>query len=85
MKHFQDGQRIVVTSHSPDEPEFAPLIGKQGTVVRLRFKDISAWVEMDEDLPEVTASFPINDHRRHWIILYPDMCELVPVTAETKA
>jgi hypothetical protein len=65
------GQRVRITSESKDE-----MVGKLGTVVRLRRTDNGAWVNMDRDLPIALRSFPEHDPRRRHMLVYPDECEI---------
>ena len=71
MKYFHNKDRVVVTD------EGHPLQSKSGTVVRLLMRDHSAWVRMDEDLPDALGcSFPDpTDDRHRDILLWPDQCE----------
>jgi hypothetical protein len=68
MKRFQRAQRIRVVNREP-------LNGKTGVVCRLLMRDDSAWVNMDEAIPEDVASFPEDDQRRNHVLLYPEDCE----------
>lgn len=77
MKRFQNGQRVQVNRTRPD------LTGKFGTVVWLLHHDDSAWVAMDEDIPEELARFPIGDARRNHVNLWPDECDLMSEPVRT--
>lgn len=72
MKTFNSISKVRVTN--PDE-ERAALRGKTGTVVRLLIRDQSAWVIMDEPIPETLARFPKGDERHTHVNLWPDECE----------
>jgi len=71
MKYFHNKDRVRVAEIGNH------LYGKFGTVVRLLMRDHSAWVRMDEDLPDsLVCSFPDpTDHRHRDILLWPDQCE----------
>lgn len=69
MDKFRDGQRVTVTSKEHK------LVGRSGTVSRLRRGDDGAWVNMDDDLPADVKSFPSADPRARNVVLYPDECE----------
>lgn len=68
LKRFRLGQRIVVADRA------APIVGRSGTVVRLLRRDESAWVNMDEDLPDNLRRFGLSDDRANHINLWPDQC-----------
>lgn len=74
IERFRDGMRIRVVNPDDDHVE---LKGKTGTVVRLLMRDISAWVTMDEDLPENLRKFGSNDPRSRNVNIWPDECEQV--------
>ena len=73
MDRFTNGQRVKVVTE--DLTEGISMLGKVGTVVRIRMQDSGAWIEMDDPLPEKLASFEVGDSRRNHIIFYPDECE----------
>lgn len=68
MKRFKTGQRVTIIDGYPE------LIGKLGTVQRLRMGDDGAWIKMDDELPKCYRSFPTTDERSRNIMLYPDDC-----------
>lgn len=70
MERFKNGDRVVVTF----EEEDAGLFGMKGTVHRTLTRDRSAWVRMDDPLPDGLARFPADDERARDIILWPDEC-----------
>lgn len=79
MESFRNHQRVRVVQVSPgasdyDKGKVSQLIGKVGSVVRLRRADTGAWVRMDEPLPVAIRNFPEGDERAHDFILYPDEC-----------
>ena len=71
LTKFNLGQRIAVNSTC----DYREIVGKTGTVVRCLMRCDSAWIKMDEDIPESLASFPVGDDRRNHINLWPDDCE----------
>lgn len=71
MKRFKNGMKIRVSENGH------PLQDKTGKVVRLLFRDDSAWVAMDEAIPQELASFPLGDSRRDHINLFPYQCSEV--------
>jgi hypothetical protein len=75
MQQFSNHQRITVVSRDGMQPESQELVGKTGTVVRLRLGDNGAWVKMDEPFNEKLTSFPAGDERRNYILMYPEECE----------
>ena len=76
VRTFRFNQRVrVVSQDGLDERQ--ELIGQLGTVVRCRYGDNGAWVKMDNALDEQLTSFPVGDHRRNHILMYPEECELV--------
>src|SRR5258708_2404795 len=75
---FKNGQTVTIRNHDH------PLIRKTGVVVRLLWRDDSAWVRMNEPLPDNLARFPKGDSRRDHILLFPEDCEQTHGTAEDK-
>lgn len=71
LSRFTNGQRVSVVN--PDD-EHEALRGKAGKVVRLLMRDNSAWVQMDESLPESLGRFPVDDSRANHVNLWPDEC-----------
>lgn len=71
MDRFKDNQRVRVS-----DPE-SPLLGKAGTVVRLRRADDRAWVRMDDTLPMDLRVFPEGDDRANHAMLWPEECDAV--------
>lgn len=71
LERFANNQRVRVIA--PDDNN-APLKGKTGTVARIKISGMSAWVGMDEPIPEDLASFGIGDRRRNHVCLFPDEC-----------
>lgn len=71
MMHFRLHQRVRIW-----RGDHADLIGRAGTVVRLRRGDDGAWVRLDEHL-DAPKPFPDDDPdgRGNDLILYPDECE----------
>ena len=71
MERFANGQKIVIKKGADE------LIGKTGTVARLRFADEFAWVKLDERPPEMFCAFPADDEsgRGAHILLNPADCE----------
>jgi hypothetical protein len=77
MNSFRNSQRVrIVAQDGLDERTF--LIGKVGTVVRCRYGDNGAWIDMDEPLDENLTIFPAGDRRRNHILMYPEECEPIP-------
>jgi len=74
-KHWKVGQKIRVVN--PELEQHQVLRGETGTITRRCISDISAWVEMDKELPEELRVFPKEDSRGKHINLYPDECEHV--------
>ena len=68
MRNFTLHQRVRIIEG--DER----LLGKTGTVFRLRHADDMAFVDMDAPLPDDIARFPVGDDRRDHIKLWPDEC-----------
>lgn len=70
MKRFKNHMRIKITNTDH------PLHGKFGTVVRLRFSDNMAWVEMDhrEHNNLELFPFPVDDPRTNLTLLAPEEC-----------
>ena len=93
MKRFQLAQKVRVLAEvdclapPPASDAQRLLIGKTGTVVRLRRADEAAWVKMDCDLPAELRSFPADDEhgRANHIILWPSECAAVRVTHNDQA
>lgn len=69
MKSFHGVSRVQVIDAE------SPLFGKTGTVHRRLIRDDSAWINMDECIPDELASFPDGDPRRNHIQFYPEQCE----------
>lgn len=70
MLAFRLGQRVRITR------ELSSLTGKTGKVVCLNHSDNSAYVDMDEPLPDKHRKFTAQwDSRREWLKLYPEDCE----------
>jgi hypothetical protein len=67
--HYRHGHPVIVTNPSN------PLHGRTGKIHRPLMRDDSAWIRMDEPLPEGMESFPAGDKRHHDIVLWPDDCE----------
>lgn len=72
IRKFNNNQRVRVS-----EPK-NQLLGKAGTVVRLRRADDGAWVNMDDALPDNLRSFPAGDKagRENHTILFPEECDV---------
>jgi hypothetical protein len=73
VERFSNGQRVKITTDALTKG--ISMLGKVGTVVRIRMQDNGAWIEMDDPLPEELASFELGDNRRNHIIFYPEECE----------
>lgn len=73
MERLEKGDRVRIV-----HTEFidAELQGRTGTVVGLE-GEVSAWVDMDADLPPGVRLFQREDLRANHIILWPDECELL--------
>jgi hypothetical protein len=76
MERFKFNQRVRIVSQD-GLSEREQLIGKLGTVVRCRYGDNGAWINMDDPLDEKLTSFPARDPRRNHILMYPEECEPV--------
>jgi hypothetical protein len=70
MKKFSNNQSVTVSN--PDHP----LVGKSGIVVRLLIRDNSAWIAMNDPLPDDLRSFPLDDAygRGNHIVIFPEDC-----------
>lgn len=70
MKSFTVGAKVKVTASDH------PLAEKTGTVRRLRYGDNAAWVNMDDEIPEVIRMFPRNApfNLGNLALLYPGDC-----------
>jgi uncharacterized Zn finger protein (UPF0148 family) len=74
MLAFRLGQRVRVTRVV--STKLLPLVGKTGKVVCLSHKTNTAYVDMDEPLPDDKRAFTAkHDSRRNWLSLYPEECE----------
>lgn len=67
MKSFKNVVRVRVIAGA--------LASKTGSVCCRCIADNSAWIEMDEDLPDGFRSFPPDDQRARHVRLYPEACE----------
>ena len=68
MNAFSPVERIIVTA------EGHALHGKRGKVIWRLYRDGSAWVQMDELLPNNLRSFTSGDSREKWVKLFPQDC-----------
>lgn len=69
LRVFSSGQRVRVA--------VGPLIGRIGTVARLRRADQAAWVDF-EDLPSEHISFADDPNRRGHALVWPEDCTAFP-------
>ena len=83
MKKFRTNDRVrIISMDAMDRSSDIAVIeaqalmaGRTGTVRRLLMRDISAWVQMDDELPPALASFPADDPRGRNLILWPSECD----------
>lgn len=71
LTRFRHGQRVRLI-HTVSMP--AVLVGRTGTVHRVRHADARAWVRMDTPLPSRLQSFPNGDDRERYLLLEPQEC-----------
>lgn len=71
LSSFRGVKRIVICSKNH------ALYGQTGRVWRMRLCDDSAWVTMDNDLPEKYRAFPVFDIRKNNILLHPRLCSII--------
>jgi hypothetical protein len=71
MKHFENGQRVIVRAIGDDDTEIPPTLG---TVRRKRISDNGAWIELDT-LADELRSFPVGDSRANHALAYPENCD----------
>ncbi len=58
------------------DTKLLPLVGKTGKVICLNHQDNTAYVQMDDPLPDDHRKFTaLYDSRRDWLKLYPEDCE----------
>ncbi len=71
MNQFRLHQRVQITDPSLN------VHGRTGRVIRLRYGDSSAWVEMDEPLPDASRTFPADDPggRARHLLICPEYCK----------
>ncbi len=69
LRMFASGQRIRVAD--------GPLLGRIGTVARLRRADQAAWVDF-EDLPSEHRRFSDDPSRRGHALVWPESCTAFP-------
>lgn len=69
LRMFSSGQRVRVAA--------GPLVGRIGTVARLRRADLAAWVDF-EDLPREHISFADDPARRGHALVWPEDCTAFP-------
>ena len=83
MKNFKTNDRVrIVAMDAMDRSDDIAVIeaqalmaGRTGTVRRLLRRDISAWVQMDDELPSALAIFPADDPRGRNMLLWPSECD----------
>lgn len=71
LQRFGHLQRVKVVN--PDDAH-ETLRNETGTVVRLLRRDYSAWIRMDQPIPDSLRSFPATDDRGNHVLLWPDEC-----------
>ena len=73
MVKFETGKRVIVTDKQH------PCYGMAGTVYRLLMRmGGEAWIDMDHDIPDEAARFPIEDERRNHVCLFPEQAKGQP-------
>ncbi len=70
MRYFHHGQRVkVLNSENPE------MVGRIGTVHRIKMSCPEAWIRFEDPLPKGLASFPPEDERGKDCCFWPEDCE----------